>query len=274
MVSDPGGFDDHSFNELGLEGRPAGGQGTIGTSATRRSQSAHRERLRAEHREPRSRRSATSSSRPASTSCAAVKDAAAKQPEDRLRDDRRQLDQGAERQAHRLRDRRGGVPRRLRRGQLLEDRRRRAPAAASVSRRSRSSWTASPTASPTTTSRRTRTSSSLGWDEQDPEGHLHRRLRRQNKAKTDTPRTSSTRTPTSSSRSAARSTRAPLQAIKDSGKPAVLEGVDADVYHTDPTVQDAHARLDPEEHRQPRVDGRRRRRRKRQASTTRRTSAR
>ena len=66
IVSDQGGFDDHSFNQLGLEGVQQAAK-KIGTQL-QAGPVEERERLRSEHQEPHPRRTATSSSRPASTS--------------------------------------------------------------------------------------------------------------------------------------------------------------------------------------------------------------
>ena len=86
----------------------------------------------------------------------------------------------------------------------------------------------------TTTRRRARTSRSSAGTARTARSPVASRPTRRR----PTPRaSSSTRTPTSSCRWAARSTRAALTAIADSGKDVAMLGVDADLFETDPNTR-------------------------------------
>ena len=169
IVSDAGGFDDKSFNQPSYEGLTAGGR---------------RARHRVQERRVRQPRTTTPrTSRAWSTEgCNTIvtvgftlagRDRGVRQgqPGHQLRPRRRPADadddgktDADEHQADPLRHRSGGVPRRLRRGELLARPASSAPSAACRSRPSRSSWTASAAASTYYNEEKGKNVQVVGWD--------------------------------------------------------------------------------------------------------------
>ena len=142
-----------------------------------------------------------------------------------------------EHQADHLRHRPGGVPRRLRGRQLLEDRHRRHLRRHADPDRSPSSWTASPTASKYYNKQKGKNVKVLGWD-------VQARTAPSPAASTPTrPRRTRPRAPRPGRRRdhARRRPDLPGRRARRSRTPAstiALIGVDADVFSTDPSVKD------------------------------------
>ena len=221
MVSDAGGFDDKSFNQLSYEGLKQAAK-ELGVELQEGVESKSDERLRPEHREPGRPRTATSSSRSASRSPPRPRrpprptrtstSSSSTTPTVRRRRLRRQgrrpnvkpilFDTAQAAFLGRLRGRRA-----TRRPASS------APSAACSSRPSPSSWTASRGRRSTTTSRRARTSrSSAGTSPQNGSftgGFEANETAKQHRSGHHRPGRRR-----ASCRSVARSTRAPLQAIR------------------------------------------------------------
>ena len=244
IVSDAGGFDDKSFNQLGYEGVEQAAD-ELGVEFKRR-RVQQRERLRAEHREPgrrglrrhrdrrlRARRPRPRSRRPptptSSTSSSTTPPTVATTA--RLRRQGRRSRTSSRSSSTPPRRRSSPATRRRTTPRPVSS----APTAACRSRPSRSSWTASSRAPSTTPRRRARTSrSSAGTARTACSPVASRPTRRP-----PTPlASSSTRTSTCILPVGGPIYQGALTAIDDSGADIAMLGVDADVFETDPNTQD------------------------------------
>ena len=242
MVSDAGGFDDKSFNQLGFEGLEAAAE-ELGVesdrgrvrlarpTSLRTSQSLRRPELHP-HRHGRLRAGVgRASRRPRPTPTSQFVSIDDPVDNDFDGDDRR-----PEHQADHLRHRAGGVPRRLRVGVVLDGQEvvgtfggMHFPTVSIFMdgfKQGVEYWN----------EQKGDAVEVLGWD---GTGRcLHRWLRRRTRTRSTPLRASSTRASTCSCPSAARSTRAPHRSSATPARDIALLGVDADVFETDPTVAD------------------------------------
>ena len=277
MVSDAGGFDDKSFNQLGFEG----------LTERRRRARRRADRPSSPTARPTTRRTSTASS---TQGCnlivtvgfalsAATVEAAQANPDIDFAIDRRRRrqrlrrhDRRAEHQADPLRHRPGRVPRRLRRGELLEDRHRRHLRRHELPDRHDLHGRLRSRASSTTTTEKGTAVKVVGWDRR-PDGALHRWLRGQRHRAQDAAQSlidqgADVLLPVGGPiyQSAARPSRTPARTI-------ALLGVDADVFETDPTSPTSPSRRSSRASTSA-VDGRRARRAATATSTPPRTSER